>query len=343
MYGIAGPYIKVTPYLELEANPLDDPWLTLSAGVDVPAGFSVVEGFKRLGNRFMLELEDFECISVQTKTVLLEQFKPNNPPYEASRPIPANGMTLHRIDPVISWVSGDPDGYLVSYDIYFEPGDSSPDILVGEYQADPFYGPGYLLPNTTYYWQINVRDIGGLESIGTVWSFTTGENLVINPGEALETLTRDDLLQNLDQLPQNEEIRLARRAKRMARYEEVINLFQEGMGIREIYRHLGVSRKTVRPYLDSDGFPEIACRPKRKRILDSYKPYLQSRWEDGNYKAMQLWQEIQAQGFTGAYQTMILYIRELRKPISPASKAKTQKNRNSFRVPIPTKKTIVRY
>jgi formylglycine-generating enzyme required for sulfatase activity len=182
MYGIAGPYIKVTPYLELEVTPLDDPWLTLSAGVDVPAGFSVVEGFKRLGDRFMLELEDFECISVQTKTVLLERVKQNNPPYEPHSPTPANGMTLDTINPILSWTSGDPDGDAVVYDVWFETGDSSPDILVSENQPETYYDPGNLQPNTTYYWQVTAKDTDRRNSYSPIWSFTTGENLVIPGG-----------------------------------------------------------------------------------------------------------------------------------------------------------------
>lgn len=33
LYGIAGPYVKITPYLEIKVEPLEQPWWTLTAGL----------------------------------------------------------------------------------------------------------------------------------------------------------------------------------------------------------------------------------------------------------------------------------------------------------------------
>jgi hypothetical protein len=40
--------------------------------------------------------------------------------------------------------------------------------------TDNFYTTGMLLPNTTYYWQVQATNGSGSSSFSTVWSFTTG-------------------------------------------------------------------------------------------------------------------------------------------------------------------------
>jgi len=128
--------------------------------------------------------------------------------------------------------------------------------------------------------------------------------------------------------PRCEQIRQINRAKRLERYEKVVRLHQEGMGIWAISRHLGICRRTVRRYLQSGVFPEIAQRPKKAIILDPYKPYVQKSWIVGHHNGMQLWREIREQGFTGAYQTLAIYIRELRAmyPLPATTKVRGRKN-----------------
>jgi transposase len=91
-----------------------------------------------------------------------------------------------------------------------------------------------------------------------------------------------------------------RRARRLARYEEVIGLHTAGASQREIASRLGLSRKTVRRFLRSPGFPERA-RPRRApSALVGHEPYLRERWAAGCHNAHTLWEELRARGFTGA-------------------------------------------
>lgn len=149
----------------------------------------------------------------------------------------------------------------------------------------------------------------------------------------------EDQAKNPERISINEQIRLARREKRIIKFNKVNALHQEGLSIRQISRHLGIGRKTVRGYLSSDVFPEIAQRPKCEGMLAPYKAYLKTRWQSGITNGKQLWREIQEQGFTGTYQTMILFICELKKLYPPPPKAE-KKQKNFSSASFPTEKQL---
>jgi transposase len=91
-----------------------------------------------------------------------------------------------------------------------------------------------------------------------------------------------------------------RRARRYARYSEVVSLYRQGVTIRALAQQFGMHRRTVRQFVRADGFPERAKPPARPNQIDPFLPYLKRRWEEGTHNAAQLWREIQAQGFQGS-------------------------------------------
>jgi hypothetical protein len=100
--------------------------------------------------------------------------KRNNPPNTPSNPSPPDTATNQSIYADLSWTGGDPDaGDIVTYDVYFEANDSTPDVLVSDDQSATSYDPGTLGYNTHYYWKIVATDNHGASTNGPVWSFTT--------------------------------------------------------------------------------------------------------------------------------------------------------------------------
>jgi transposase len=97
----------------------------------------------------------------------------------------------------------------------------------------------------------------------------------------------------------------ASRLRRLARYEQVLQLSQQGASIIGIARQLHISRQTVRKYVQAGTFPEQARAFRTKSRLDPYIPYLEQRWEQGCRSAKTLWQELLARGFPGGY--MLVY------------------------------------
>ncbi|MBE3136604.1 MAG: DUF3494 domain-containing protein [Thermoplasmata archaeon] len=98
----------------------------------------------------------------------------NNPPNVPSDPNPMNGAIDVPVDSIMSWTGGDPDnGDTVTYDVYLEANDNTPDNLMSENQAVTTFDPGVLSYGTTYYWKIVATDNHNASTEGPIWNFTT--------------------------------------------------------------------------------------------------------------------------------------------------------------------------
>jgi len=99
----------------------------------------------------------------------------NQPPNVPSDPNPKDGETDVEINTCISWISEDPDGDSVTYDVYF--GETNSPLKVSSNQSENTYCTDEFLNfDTIYYWMIVTWDEFGESSQGPVWSFTTGSN-----------------------------------------------------------------------------------------------------------------------------------------------------------------------
>lgn len=97
------------------------------------------------------------------------------------------------------------------------------------------------------------------------------------------------------------------REQRKARYEEVADLYRQGVPILQIAQRLRMSRMTVYKFAAAGEFPERAPRsssPHARRIIDPYASYLRGRIEEGAGNAMQLYRELQEQGYGGSYKSV---------------------------------------
>lgn len=100
----------------------------------------------------------------------------NLPPNEPSDPDPSDGATDVSPFTNLSWTGGDPNDDNVTYNVFLEEGDSTPDVLVSENQTGTSYDPDSLDFGTTYYWQIVAYDEKNLSATGPVWNFTIRTN-----------------------------------------------------------------------------------------------------------------------------------------------------------------------
>jgi transposase len=94
--------------------------------------------------------------------------------------------------------------------------------------------------------------------------------------------------------------RQATRDRRLARYQAVMDLHQQGVKIRSIAHQLRMGRATVRRYTKAGGFPEMGTRKRGPTILDPFLPHLEKRWSEGCQNGLQLFREIQKQGYSGS-------------------------------------------
>jgi len=100
----------------------------------------------------------------------------------------------------------------------------------------------------------------------------------------------------------------ARRADRLARYEEVIALHADALSCRVIATRVGVSERTVQRWLQHGQFPERHRRSERPGQLAPFTTYLRDRWQAGCHNATQLWQELRTRGFTGSYTSVAIAV-----------------------------------
>ena len=66
--------------------------------------------------------------------------------------------------------------------------------------------------------------------------------------------------------------------------------------------------------LEASTFPERPPRQRPPSMLDPYKAYLLKRWKAGCLSVLELYREIQAQGFAGKYSIVAAYVSRFRPP-----------------------------
>lgn len=101
------------------------------------------------------------------------------------------------------------------------------------------------------------------------------------------------------------------RQLRLARYEQVLECYQQGLPIAQIAQHLHLARGTIYKYLTVDSFPERSQRsatPGAGKLIAPYTGYLRERCAQGCQNAQQLYREIQVQGFSGNPRTVLRWL-----------------------------------
>jgi transposase len=96
-------------------------------------------------------------------------------------------------------------------------------------------------------------------------------------------------------------------------YEAIHALYAQGTSITAIARQLGISRPTVYAYLRRTTPPAPRSPQRSGQVLRPYLSYLIRRWRAGISNSMQLWREIQAQGYAHSARTVCRFITRLRR------------------------------
>jgi len=103
-----------------------------------------------------------------------------------------------------------------------------------------------------------------------------------------------------------------RRERRLAQYEEVCRLRQQGWSLSVIADQVELDRNTVRKYVNAPAFPERQPRAAQPSLLDPFKPAILERWNAGCHTGTVILREMQARGYRGGQTTLLAYITQLR-------------------------------
>ncbi len=126
---------------------------------------------------------------------------------------------------------------------------------------------------------------------------------------------------------------LASRARRLARYEEVMTLWQQGKSFTAISAQLHMSPTTVSKFVQAGAFPERVPSPRNTGHLTLYLPYLKQRVQEGHENASELWRELHERGFTGGYKMVNIWLREYLQGPGHHSSERAKARRQFFQLP----------
>ncbi len=108
----------------------------------------------------------------------------------------------------------------------------------------------------------------------------------------------------------------ARHELRLAQYERMLALREQGYPSAEIAQHLGMKARTVRDWLHH--FRQDPHRRKRPSSFDAFAPYVWQRWQAGETSGPFLWKELYTQGYRGSERTVYRYLQTLRRGFIPS-------------------------
>src|SRR5260221_2697255 len=104
----------------------------------------------------------------------------------------------------------------------------------------------------------------------------------------------------------------ARQASRDDRYQQITTLRAHGLRQSEVAKRMGMSEKAVRTCLKRGAAPTNERHFRRRSVFDPYAVYVLERWQAGVHEAKQLYEEIQAQGFSGTVRIVQRFVQALR-------------------------------
>jgi len=113
---------------------------------------------------------------------------------------------------------------------------------------------------------------------------------------------------------------------RQIRFEEVKSLAEQGLSQRAIADKTGLARQTVRKYLHLDKPPQKHQTTGSGSKATPFMDFIRQRWDQNVPSVKQLFEELQAQGFTGSYASLNravhrqIGVRNLKKSRIPAPK-----------------------
>lgn len=94
---------------------------------------------------------------------------------------------------------------------------------------------------------------------------------------------------------------------------DILLLQRKGLSQRRIAKKLGISRNTVKRYIENQGYPDEQRRPKRKSLLDPFNGNI-AFWlnEDLEYTATWIYDRLCNIGFTGSYEIVKRKVHEIK-------------------------------
>jgi transposase len=96
-------------------------------------------------------------------------------------------------------------------------------------------------------------------------------------------------------------------------FMDILALHRQGQSMRQIARELGIHRNTVKKYVTERRPPRYRKRKRRDTILAPFQQMIRDWLEDTEYRATTVFDKISALGYTGSYDTIRRFVKEVKK------------------------------
>jgi transposase len=113
---------------------------------------------------------------------------------------------------------------------------------------------------------------------------------------------------------QQAEVAQQRRQEQLELFQTVHQMRAHGMKVSEIANQTGLNRRRFDRWLRLDTLPERNRMEPRPGMIESFRGYLQQRWEDGCRHGRTLLAEIQKLGYVGAFSRLAQLLSPWRQP-----------------------------
>ena len=151
----------------------------------------------------------------------------------------------------------------------------------------------------------------------------TPKSIAVPPGPDIETEKRYGRQFQIRSSVQKQhaEVALQRRREQLELFQTIHELKATGMRVTEIANHLGLNRRRIDRWLRLDTLPERNRMEPRPGMVQSFRDYLQQRWEAGCRHGRTLFAEIRELGYVGAFSPLAQFLSPWRQPPVMASAA----------------------
>ncbi len=141
---------------------------------DIPVGNYTITAQKNGYKKSSVSVSVRENAVTQATIFLEVDNGTNTAPNPPSDPVPSDEAVSQLVNVTLGWSASDPDeGDTLSYTVFLYKSGSINKETIAEDISDTTVDVQNLEYNTTYYWQVVVKDSSGLSVNGETWSFTT--------------------------------------------------------------------------------------------------------------------------------------------------------------------------
>ena len=128
--------------------------------------------------------------------------------------------------------------------------------------------------------------------------------VVTAPPDDEPSTALDSVSEEASSVSPQREAALAKRRRRVERFQQIHELHRQGVPIRQIARDLAMSRRAVRRYLRHEKCPDWGPRRPRRSGMDEHREWIDARIAEGRINASELHRELAARGVRLSYATV---------------------------------------